>query len=120
MATVHTGKLLIRFIKDWTSIIREPKIIPSPPKNYSSDFHCWYGFTDDEKPDTIKLGPCEIKEWNGKKEQEATRRIINTPIVFPHEIAESEEKDTTPNWGDITSEDTNFDAWIKQNRIKNN
>ena len=46
--------------------------------------------------------------------------VKTIPKIYPHDFAESEEEETTPKWGDITSEDTNFDAWIKQNRVKNN
>ncbi len=127
MSLVHTGKLLIRFIKDFKAVIMEPKIPPIYPKN---NFHNWQGpiANNDKKlkvklpplpkiPNNavkIKLGPCEVKEDEAtrKREKEKTQSPIQIywKKTYPHEFAESEEKETTPEWGSITSEDTNFDA----------
>lgn len=95
MSLVHTGKLLIRFIKDFSSIIMEPQQIPKPVIH--KDFYMWFGVLphDDKKSDIIKLksGPCEIKNRND--EQFKKKRPIKVPL---HEIAESEEIETMPTW----------------------
>jgi len=30
------------------------------------------------------------------------------PTILPHEIAESEEEETSPKWGEVTSKDTDY------------
>lgn len=49
-----------------------------------------------------------LKQWNDKtwkKEQEATRNP-----TLPHEVAEAEEKDFAPGWGNMSSTDTGLDS----------
>jgi len=36
--------------------------------------------------------------------------LRNVSRVLPYIVAESEEKDSTPEWGEINSEDTCFDS----------
>ena len=48
----HTGKLLIRFIKEWVSIIREPKVVPGLPKNNEQRSIVWNDATRKEKEKT--------------------------------------------------------------------
>jgi hypothetical protein len=60
-----------------------------------------------------------LPQWAGRRNEylefqpEPNGTIIRynkskTPL--PHEIAESEEKDTSPNWGEISETDTGLDS----------
>jgi len=150
MSRLPVGKLFVRFIKDWVSIIREP----TTTLRTSSNYYHWYGVMSPElyEKKSIKdkmkyyTEPYKIKDWNDelRKEQESIRlrnseaikkqgratrpceitegkgtwtkekkpnrrpKLPSLPKVYPHELAEAEEKEAIPDWGTITSEDTNF------------
>jgi hypothetical protein len=65
MSQPQIGKLLIRFIKDWGSIIKESNLSTKLHKKHvSSTFYHWYGIVpeNDNKLNTIKSDPSKIKD----------------------------------------------------------
>jgi len=53
MSLAHTGKLLVRFIKDFSSVIMEQQTIPKPIPN--KKFYMWFGVipnNDNKSEDT--------------------------------------------------------------------
>ena len=93
MSLVYTGKLLIRFIKDFSSIIMEPRQIPKPVIH--KDFYTWFGvIPEDDKKIIVKLPPLpkfdkshNTKIWNfdderhnpGRKYEVRTKEIETMP-----------------------------------------
>jgi hypothetical protein len=91
MSLVYTGKLLIRFIKDFSSIIMEPRQIPKPVIH--KDFYTWFGvIPEDDKKIIVKLPPLP------KFDKSHNTKIWNFDVEVRRRREKAQEIETMPTW----------------------
>ena len=70
MSFIHVGKLLTRFVKDWVSVLKEPKVSPNL-QQLKSAVDSDYWSKQLSSGENYVARPCEVVEGKGTWKKDA-------------------------------------------------